>query len=504
VSRGFVYLVGAGPGHPGLLTVRGQQVLRDCEAIVYDRLAATVLPPDLDPRVRLHYVGKRASHHPLPQEEINRLLVRLAQEGLQVCRLKGGDPFVFGRGGEEALALRQAGVGYEIVPGVTAGLAAAAYAGIPVTHRGASVRVTLVTAHEDPRKEGTQVDWRWLGGDPHGTIAAYMPVSNLSLVVAELMAGGLPPDMPAAMIERGTLCCQRTLTAPLAQLPDRVARARLRPPALFLCGPTVALHESLSWFEEHPLHGARVVVTRPADQSVRLITALERLGMQPLVFPVIQTLPAAAAELTPLLDRLDGYDWVFMTSENGARYFLSMLHEHGIDVRALGRAGLACVGRGTADRLAAFGLHADFVPESFSAQALLREFLAIHQAEGRHILRVRGDNAPTTLEAGLRAAGAEVDTVTAYRVLPARPRPDVIEALAIDGADAVTFTSGSAVRSFQELFPEPGLRAEAAAVCIGALTADSARQAGWQTVVTARESTIDGLVTTLVDHLTRS
>ncbi|MFH1842184.1 MAG: uroporphyrinogen-III C-methyltransferase [bacterium] len=498
---GKVYLVGAGPGDPGLLTLRARELLLAADAIVYDRLAAPALPPDLDAGVELHYVGKQADRHTLPQREINALLVRLAREGKQVCRFKGGDPFVFGRGGEEAEAIREAGIGFEVVPGVTAGIAAAAYAGIPVTHRGEAIRVTLVTAHEDPAKPAGQVDWRWLAQDPHGTVAAYMPVSNLPAICEALLAGGLDPATPAAVIERGTLACQRTVTAPIADLPAAVTAAAIRPPALFIFGKTVALREKLAWFEEQPLYGKRVVVTRPADQATKLITALHALGIEPLVSPVIRTERAAVSELQPLAAGLADYDWIFFTSENGVRHFFALLWELGHDLRALGQARFAAIGSGTADRLASFGIRADFLPMSFQSQVMLQEFVALGDTASLRILRIRGDNAPTSLEDGLRAAGAQVDTVLAYHMRQASIRPDIAREIATGGADAVTFTSASSVKSFETLLPDHGLHAKAVAACIGPVTEAAAREAGWQRILTAETSTIAGLVETLGQFL---
>jgi len=266
---GTVYLVGAGPGDPGLLTVRGRELLHRCDVVVYDRLAAPCLPSDLDDEVVLHYVGKRADHQAMEQGKINDLLVSLAHEGKAVCRLKGGDPFVFGRGGEEAEQLQREGIPFEVVPGVTAGVAAAAYAGIPVTHRGEAVRVTLVTAHEDPAKPERQVDWQRLGSERDGTVVAYMPVANLAAVAAQMIDGGADPDTPAAMIERGTLPAQRTIVAPLHQLAAQVAAARIKPPALLIVGPTVALHQTLNWYRERPLRTTLAWPTRGCDPPCR-------------------------------------------------------------------------------------------------------------------------------------------------------------------------------------------------------------------------------------------
>jgi len=503
---GTVYLVGAGPGDPGLLTVRGRELLHRCDVVVYDRLAAPCLPSDLDDEVVLHYVGKRADHQAMEQGKINDLLVSLAHEGKAVCRLKGGDPFVFGRGGEEAEQLQREGIPFEVVPGVTAGVAAAAYAGIPVTHRGEAVRVTLVTAHEDPAKPERQVDWQRLGSERDGTVVAYMPVANLAAVAAQMIDGGADPDTPAAMIERGTLPAQRTIVAPLHQLAAQVAAARIKPPALLIVGPTVALHQTLNWYRERPLRGRRVVVTRPADQARRLIATLQELGVTPLVCPAITTAPADPSELESIGDRLGSYDWIFFTSENGVRYFFGMLAARGLDVRALAQARIATVGSGTAERLAAYHLNADFVPTAFRGEVLLNEFLQrvdasdasrasrVDNITALRILRVRGDRAPTTLEDGLRDAGAAVDTVLAYHIRSATVRPDVADTLVREGADAVTFTSGSSVAGFEKLVPDHQLHDCAVAVCIGPVTADAAAAAGWRNVVTATVSTVDGLI----------
>jgi len=493
-ATGTVYLVGAGPGDPGLLTVRGKEVLYACDAIVYDRLAATVLPPDLADTVELHYVGKRADHHALPQDEINELLVRLAREGKDVCRLKGGDPFVFGRGGEEAEVLAAANIRFEVVPGVTAGIAAAAYAGIPVTHRGEAVRVSLVTAHEDPTKPGSQLDWRWLGSDADGTIAAYMAVGNLAEAAAELIEGGCDPQMPAAMIEHGTLPGQTTVVAPLCDLAAKVAEVGLKPPALFVVGRTVALRDKLHWFAEGSLRGKKVIVTRPADQARRLLDALAAMGVEPLICPTIRTEAAGPAELEALRDQLGAYDWLFFTSENGVRYFFAALDQLGLDVRSVARARFAAVGAGTADRLARYHIKADFIPTTYRAEAMLEAFCKQQTVVGQRILRIRGDRGPTTLEDGLRAHGAMVDTVLAYHIRPATIRPDILDTLRVEGADAITFTSGSAVESFERLVSDHDLHATVKAICIGPITADAAERLGWQQVIVADESSVAGLI----------
>jgi uroporphyrinogen III methyltransferase/synthase len=426
-------------------------------------------------------------------------LIRLARQGRSVCRLKGGDPFVFGRGGEEAEALRKAGIAFEVVPGITAGIAAAAYAGIPVTHRGEAVGVCLVTAHEDPTKDTRQVDWQSLGTLPYLTVAAYMPVANLQAVAAEMIAGGVDPRTPAAVVERATLPGQRTVAAPLEELADKVKAVGLGPPALFLVGKSVALGEHLAWRPERPLCGKRVIVTRPGDQASKLIDALQELGIDPLVCSTIKTVSASGSELVPLFADLDGYDWLFFTSENGVRYFFSMLRSFGKDVRALGSARLAAVGSTTADRLSGFNLNADFVPTTFRTEAMLTEFLQQVTAKGLRVLRVRGDTGPATLEDGLKKAGAHVDCLVTYHTRPATIRQEVQDTIASEGVDAITFTSGSSVESFEALLPGHQLHGVVPAVCIGPVSAEAAKRLGWRQVVTARKSTVKGLVKALTD-----
>ena len=282
-AKGLVSLVGGGPGDAGLLTVRARQRMLTADALVYDRLAATVLPWDLPPEVELHPVGKRAKHHPMPQEEINALLIRLGREGKQVVRLKGGDPFVFGRGGEEALALSEAGIPFEVIPSVTAGVAVPAYAGIPVTHRGQVVRLTLVTAHESDKQEGPQVRWDLLAKDPHATLVGYMGVTSLPLVAKRLMDAGLSPKTPAALIQRGTTSRQRTVVATIEDLHERGKAEGLKPPAIFVIGPTVALADRIGWFDRRPLHGQRLVVAGPAGS---LGVALELAGVEVVEVPM--------------------------------------------------------------------------------------------------------------------------------------------------------------------------------------------------------------------------
>jgi len=320
-ERGFVSLVGAGPGDAGLLTVRGRQRLKSADAIVYDHLAETALPCDLPADVELHPVGKKAGHHPVPQEEINALLLRLAESGKKVVRLKGGDPYVFGRGGEEAEALASGGIPFEVVPSVTAAIAAPAYAGIPVTYRREVVRVTLVTAHESTKEDGAQLRWDLLASDPHSTLIGYMGVTSLPRVVDKLLEYGMNPETPAAMVERGTTSCQRVVRSSLEELPGRVQSAGIRPPALFVIGPAVSHADQLDWFGSRPLFGERLLVVAPAPGIVELlemngaevlevplpISPAARVAMEAL--PLTGCILSSADEVEALDDERDGRSW---------------------------------------------------------------------------------------------------------------------------------------------------------------------------------------------------
>jgi len=343
LSVGFVSLVGAGPGDAGLLTIKGQKRLLSADAVVFDRLAATALPCDLPAGVELHSVGKESGHHPVPQEEINSLLVRLAREGKRVARLKGGDPYVFGRGGEEAEALAAAGIPFEVVPGVTAGIAVPAYAGIPATHRREAVRLTLLTAHESKKADGTQVRWDLLGADPHATIVGYMGVTGLPGVVERLIAAGMNPDTPAAVIERGTTSAQKAVTATLDRLASEATRAGIDPPALFVIGPVVRHAVALEWFARRPLSGRRVVMAGPAGE---LGAALELAGAELVEVPLPVT-PAAKV----VLGALTVTDCVLRSLADVA----------GLDEERDGpgwdssRVAVWCLGRAAADRARALG-----------------------------------------------------------------------------------------------------------------------------------------------------
>jgi len=478
-----VYLVGAGPGDPGLLTVRGAELLRRADVVVYDRLSVATLLDLAPPTAERISVGKAPGSGP-SQDDINALLVthgRRHPDGT-VVRLKGGDPFVFARGGEEAAALRAAGLDFEVVPGITSAIAAPAYAGIPLTLRHSSTSFTVITGHEDA--DEPTVDWE-AAARLGGTIVVLMGVARIRGITERLLAGGLAPDTPAAAVTWGTRPEQVTTRATLATIADQPVRS----PAVYVIGRVAA--EDLRWFEGKPLFGRRVVVTRTRAQASQLSRALRDLGAEPVELPAIRVDdPAdAGAALTKAVDRLaDGaYDWLVLTSPNGVERTFA----HVPDVRAV-RAKVAAIGPGTADALARHRVVADLVPDRYVAEGLLERF---PPGPGR-VLLARAAVARDVLPDGLAAAGWEVDVVEAYRTVPVDPDPAAIERAR--AADVITFTSSSTVERYLDMAGPDAVPPVVA--CIGPVTAATARARGLRVDVEAAEHTIDGLVAALVEH----
>lgn len=478
-----VYLVGAGPGDPGLLTLRGAEVLGRADVVVHDRLSAAELL-DLAPATAERIdVGKAPGQARYTQDEITALLVERGSAGQTVVRLKGGDPTVFARGGEEAMALRDAGVAFEFVPGVTSAIAAPAYAGIPVTQRFSSTSFTVVTGHEDPSiGEDGSVDWHAVA-KVGGTIIVLMGVGRVAKICERLIAAGRDPDTPAAAVIWGTKPEQRTVRATLATLPDQ----DLEPPATIVVGAVAGLE--LSWFENRPLFGKTVVVTRARAQSSSLLEKLRELGADTVEIPAIRIdEPADGGDaLRSAVDRLASYDWVVVTSPNGARRLLAECR----DARSLGPAQVAAIGPGTAAALAEGNVAADLVPERFVAEGLLEVF---GDGPGR-VLIPRAAEARDVLPEGLREKGWEVDVVEAYRTVQGRPSDDDLARAA--AADIVTFTSSSTVRNFLSVCDT----VPATVACIGPITAATARDHGLTVDVEADVHTIDGLLAAMVDAL---
>ena len=499
-TPGKVYLVGAGPGDPGLLTVKGKRILRSADVVVYDYLANPELLLEAKAGAEIVYVGRFAAERML-QDEINQLLVARAREGKTVCRLKGGDPFVFGRGGEEAVHVAASGVPFEIVPGVSAGYAVPAYAGIPLTHRELSSTVLFVTGHEDPEKEGgSNLDW---GRIAHGasTLVFFMSVSTLPQISRKLIEAGRPPSTPVATIRWGTRGEQQVVTGTLATIVERAQAAGIKPPALTVVGDVVTLREKLQWFEHLPLFGERILITRAREQAAELADPLRSLGAETIELPVIAIEeppdPKDRAPLDRAIHDLASYDWLIFTSANGVRKFMERLSQSGTDIRTLAGKRLCAIGPATAGELHKRLLTVDVVPESYVAEGVLAA-LANEPVEGKRFLIPRAKVARDVLPEELRKRGAHVDVVEAYRtVLPAATPVRIESIFSRHRPTLIAFTSSSTVTNLLRMIGAEK-RAEylegVRIASIGPITSRTARDAGLTVDIEAREHTVPALV----------
>ena len=495
---GRVYLVGAGPGDPGLMSVRSLELIAIADAVFYDRLIPPGALAGARPDAELVYVGKQPGVPWVPQEEIGERLIEAARAGKSVVRLKGGDPFVFGRGGEEGEALREAGVEFEVVPGITAGVAATAYAGIPVTHRDDASAVAFVTGHEDPEKAESALDWEALARFP-GTLVFYMGVKRLGENASALIEAGRVPEEPAAAIERGTMAGQRTVEATLGTIAEAVKREQVKAPALIVVGQVARRREQLGWLERRPLHGRRVVVTRARAQASGLARTLRELGADVVELPAIRIEPRIDSdEVKRIASGVGAYDLVCLTSPNGVRLLFEAMEAAGLDARALAGVTVAAIGPGTARALAERGVLADVVPERFVAEGLV-EALEDEEVAAARVLVARAAEARDVLPDALRERGAEVDVVSLFETV--REQPDETEIERAQDADYVTFTSSSTVTNLLEAlgdrFPK-----SARVISIGPVTSETARTAGLEVAVEAEQHDINGLLDALLADAT--
>jgi len=495
---GKVYLVGAGPGDTGLITVRGLECIQLAEVIVYDNLVNPSLLKHARPDAEIIFAGKMSQKHTLTQDEINALLVAKAREGKIVTRLKGGDPFVFGRGGEEADELRKAGFTFEIVPGISSSIAAPAYAGIPVTHRGIATAFMVITGHEDPTKEETQVDWAGVAKF-FGTRIILMGVERIATIAEELIRHGASPETPVAMVRWGTTGRQQTIQGTLATIADVASEADFKPPAVTVVGEVARLREQLNWFEKRPLFGRRIVVTRSREQASALVSQLSALGADVLEIPTIRIKPPPS--LAPLREAIDGlgeYDWLVFTSPNGVDAFFREFFLHHKDIREMGPLKIAAVGAVTTQKLAELHLEVDLHPKEFTTEALLAKFKESVSCENLKMLMPRADLADQRLARGLEDLGAIVDDVDAYQTVPdTEDRNGHRARLLSEGADMVTFTSSSTVVNFCKLVDIPALVKQYPRmrfVSIGPQTSQAAREKGLELAIEAEVHTVPGLV----------
>jgi uroporphyrinogen III methyltransferase/synthase len=503
-----VILVGAGPGAPDLITVRGADALRRADAIVYDALASSQLL-DLAPPEALRIDAGKRGHGPptLPQEDTTALLLRLASEGRTVVRLKGGDPYVFGRGGEEASACAAAGIPFEVIPGVSSVLGALAYAGIPITDRRHGASFTVVTGHNDPTKVTREIRWDLLAGAAD-TLVILMGMSNLEPIAQRLLDAGRSPQTPSAAVMSGTLPGQRVVEAPLGELVAAVGRAEIGAPAVVVVGDVVSLRKELAWYEQQPLFGRRVLVTRTAEQAAELESALSSAGAETRQVPMIRLAPPDdPAPLDAALGALPGYDAIVFTSANAVRFTAERAATRG-DALEVGSARVVCVGPATARAALDAGLPVHRVPAArFDAEGVLAELLGVGGVGGRRFLIPRSDLAREVLPAGLRAAGAEVDAVVAYRNVPAEVDASTLCADLVAGEfDVLTFASPSAARRFADLLDAPAQAAAArcTVAAIGPVTARTLEGVGLPADVVAETSTAAGLVEALTRTLAGS
>jgi len=500
-AKGKVYLVGAGPGDPQLITVKGLKCIEEADVIVYDRLVNDRLLEAAHPDVKRIYVGKSSGGHTMSQAEINDLLVSKAKEGKTVVRLKGGDPFVFGRGGEEAEALADRGIPFEIVPGVTSAMAVPAYAGIPVTHRGLASSMAIVTGHEDPAKGESSIAWEKLATCAD-TLVFLMGIEHLPQIVEQLLANGTPPTTPVALISEGTGPRQQTIIGTLADIAAEAAKNNFTPPAVVVVGNVVSLRDKLRWFDNQPLFGKRVLVTRPRHQASRLSKLLAQQGADPIEMPTIAIKPMPDyQELDKALARLSHYAWVMFTSANGVDAFLDRLLRQGLDARELKGIKICAIGPATARALAQHGLAVDYVPNKYTSDNII-EGLADKNIPGKRILLPRAEEARPELVEGLGRLGALVDEIPVYRTVQPQETLSRGKQMLMDGEiDVTTFTSSSTVRNLISLLGRDWQSVNNTTVaCIGPVTAAAAVDSGLTVDVVAREHTIPGLVQAIIER----
>jgi uroporphyrinogen III methyltransferase/synthase len=505
MSEGKVYLVGAGPGDPGLITVRARELIETCDVLVYDYLANAELQRWIKPGCECVYVGKRPGRHSISQDKIEDILVKHAQKGRMVVRLKGGDPFIFGRGGEEACRLLADGIDFEIVPGVTAALGAAACAGIPLTHREHSSSVCFITGHEDIERGLMHVDFEKFA-QVGGTLCIYMGMGHISDITDKLIAGGLSPETPVAVVEWATLPRQRSLCATLATVAKAKEKAGLKPPAVVIVGEVARYTQKLNWFEARPLTGKRVAVTRARGQVGELRRKLEALGAEVLTLPLIDIIEAESHETIDVYDGITSYDWVVFTSPNGARFFFKKFFEKFSDLRCIGGVKIACIGASTAREVKRHHLAVDLIPEVSVAESLADALLATESLDSLNILVVTGNRNRDVLVRKLEEEGhAIVDMLPVYRNEPTdlSEEPEA-QTFREKGADAITFTSASTVENFVAQSGQLQLAKGAQrpkAISMGPVTSAAMKEKGVPIDAEAREQTLDALVEAVVKKL---
>jgi uroporphyrinogen III methyltransferase/synthase len=504
-KKGRVYLVGAGPGDIGLLTVKGMKYLQRADAVVYDfHLNAQVLNY-IKHDAEFIYAGKRGGHHTMTQDEINKVLVEKAKEGKVVCRLKGGDPFVFGRGGEEAEALAENNIDFEVVPGVSSAVAAPAYAGIPITHRGYSSSFAVIPGYEDMTKEESAIDWAKLATGA-GTLIFLMAVKNMDVLVKKLMENGRSPDTPVAVIRWGTRPDQKTITGTLRDIVDIVKEKDIKPPAVMVIGEVVNLRKRLMWYEKKPMFGHRVLVTREHSGGFE---PLEDMGAEMIEFPTIEIAPPENYdELDSAIKKIEAYNWIIFTSGNGVKYFLKRLMEKDKDIRDLKGIRICAIGTKTAEEIKKYGIKVDLIPEEFNAEGLIEAFLKIQNSKlkkqslkGIKILLPRAEKAREIFPEKVRESGGEIDVPAAYRAVKPEMHGKRLKRFLKEGRISVaTFTSASTFDNFMEIMGADAdeLLRDVAIAVIGPVTAKAVEKAGLKVEIMPETATIEAMVEDII------
>lgn len=506
-TKGYVYLIGAGPGDPGLITVKGRDCLARAEVVLYDYLANDELLRLAPKGAELIYAGKVGGEHNREQSQINDLLVAKGLAGKVVARLKGGDSFIFGRGGEECEALVAAGIPFEIVPGITAAVGATSYAGIPLTHRGITTSVAFVTGHESHGKPSSEIDWEGLSLGS-GTVVFYMGIRNLPHIAQSLMAHGRAPETPVALVRWGTRPEQEVLTGTLADIAEKARERSFKAPAITVVGEVVNLRETLRWFDNRPLFGRSVLVTRGGDQAGEFTTILERMGARVYGCPTIELVPPVSyADLDAAIRELDDFQWVIFTSYNAVKYFFQRLAENGLDTRALGRCRVCAVGPKTAAALTTFGVVADLVPSDYKAEGVIAAFAGM-DISGKRILFPRGDRAREVIPEELTRRGAQVAAPVAYvNRTPGAIPAEALRALEERRVDSVTFTSSSTVQNLASILGENRflhLMEGVQVASIGPITSRTCRELGLEVHMEPAQYTLDALAAELTAHFART
>lgn len=500
---GKIYLVGAGPGDPGLVTLKAVEAIKEADCIVYDFLANSRLLEYAKKGAEVIYAGKKESFKTFSQDEMNRIIIEKALKGKIVVRLKGGDPFIFGRGGEEAEEITKAGIPFEVIPGVTSAIAAPAYAGIPLTHREFASTVTFVTGHEDPEKPESSIAWERLTPGK-GTLVFLMGWKNLPTITEKLISNGWPASTPAALVRWGTMTKQKSVTGTLGNIASLAKEREMLPPVITVVGDVVTLKEKLNWFESKPLFGKRVLVTRALEQAGDFAKVLERHGAEPISFPTIKTVaPPSWKSLDSAIKKLSSYDWAIFTSVNGVKYFFERLYKLDKDIRELKGVKICAIGPMTEKAIRNLGIKVDLTPKEYRAEAVL-DALGKRRIKGKKFLLARAMEAREIIPTEIKKLGGRIDVAPAYKTIRPKKEADVLRKLLTEGrVDIVTFTSSSTVTNFAAMFGKkelPGLLKGVKVACIGPITADTAKEYGLKVDIMPKDYTIPALTAAMADY----